>query len=694
LIPAIPGKWTDAPLIELGRGDCGNLERAAGREWLVTNGIGGYASGTVSDMNTRRYHGLLMAAMSPPLGRTLLVAKADATVRYAGDTYRLSCNEFADGTTDGTANGTIDPHGYLHLESFFLDGAVPVWRYALADALLEKRVLMAPGLNTTYLHFRVLRASDTLELELKPLCTYRDYHGHSHGAWDMAIREISNGFEVQAFQGARPYRVRCDGATFTPDSVWHWNFKHRMEAARGLDDSEDLFSPGRFTLALNAGQDAALVLSVEASAPEDYAAVSARVEESGQALLATLPSDAPRWIGQLALATDQFIVDRYRDGHPAGKTVIAGYPWFGDWGRDTMIALPGLTLALGRFDVAASILRTFAAHASEGMLPNRFPDNDEKPEYNTVDATLWYFHAVDQYTRRSNDLSLAKELYPVLGDIVAWHRKGTRYGIRVDVRDGLLFAGEGGAQLTWMDAKIGDWVVTPRIGKPVEVNALWYNALMIMVDLSKQLDKKKPAEEYRAAAAQVQASFQRFWNGEQGYLYDVIDGPEGEPDSKGRNRDRRLRPNQIFAVALPNSPLHEAQQKTVVDICARELLTSHSLRSLAHGQPGYVPYYQGNPMQRDAAYHQGTVWAWLIGPFVDAHYRVYQDADNARSFLAPLGLHLGEACLGNISEIFDAEPPFAPRGCFAQAWSVSEVLRAWMDLYDGASHRFVTDSQG
>lgn len=684
LIQPISIDATDGTVIGLGRGDCGSLERAVEREWLVTNGMGGFASGTLGDVNTRRYHGLLMAAFSPPVGRTLLVAKADAAVRYAGNTYQLSCNEFAD--------GTIAPHGYLHLESFFLDGAAPVWRYVLADALIEKRVLMAPGQNTTYLHFSVLRASATLELELKPLCTYRDYHSHSHGGWDMAIGRISDGFEVLAFPGAHPCRVICDGAAFTSDPAWHWNFKHRKEASRGLDDSEDLFCPGRFTLALNEGQDATLVMSAESAAPEIFAAVRARVDESGRALLAALPSDAPRWIRQLALAADQFIVSRYRDGHAAGKTVIAGYPWFGDWGRDTMIALPGLTLALGRFDVAASILRTFAAHASEGMLPNRFPDNDEKPEYNTIDATLWYFHAVDQYTRRSGDLALAQELYPVLDDIVAWHRKGTRYGIKVDARDGLLSAGEDGAQLTWMDAKIGGWVVTPRIGKPVEVNALWYNALIVMAELSGQLDKQKQADEYRAAAAQVRSSFRRFWNEEQGYLYDVIDGPEGKSDSEGRNRDRRLRPNQLFAVALPNSPLHEAQQKAVVDVCARELLTSHGLRSLARGQPGYAPYYRGDSVQRDAAYHQGTVWAWLIGPFADAHYRVYRNADKARSFLEPLGLHLGEACLGNISEIFDAEPPFAPHGCFAQAWSVSEVLRAWLDLHDGAPHRLVTDT--
>lgn len=674
--------------LQLGRDVCGNFERAGEHEWLVTNGMGGYASGTVGDLNTRRYHGLLMAALSPPTGRILLVAKVDATVCYGGKTYPLSCNEFVD--------GTVTPHGYLHLESFFLDGTVPVWHYALADALIEKRVLMAPGQNTTYLHFRVLRASDTLEFELTPLCTYRNYHSHSHGGWDMPISEIRNGFKVHAFQDARPYRVICNGAKFVADPAWYWNFKHRMEAARGMDDSEDLFCPGRFTLTLGEGQDATCVISAESAAPKKFAVVSAQIHESSQALLAVLPAGAPHWIKQLALATDQFIVDRYHDGRPTGKTIIAGYPWFGDWGRDTMISLPGLTLALQRFDMAASILRTFATHINEGMLPNRFPEYDETPEYNTVDATLWYFHAVDQYTRRSGDIALAKELYPILVDIIAYHRKGTRYGIKVDVMDGLLAAGVDGAQLTWMDAKIGDWVVTPRIGKPVEVNALWYNALAIMADLSKQLGKKKLADEYRKAAAHVRSSFQRFWNNEQSYLYDVIDGPEDDSgsDSAGRKVDPRLRPNQILAVALPNSPLDKKQQKAVVDVCAGQLLTSHGLRSLAPGQHGYVPYYHGNPKQRDAAYHQGTVWAWFIGPFVDAHYRVYRDADKARSFLEPLGLHLGEACVGSISEIFDAEPPYAPRGCFAQAWSVSEVLRAWLDLHDSNRNRYMIASIG
>ena len=613
-----------------------------------------------------------MAALAPPVQRTLMVAALDVLVRYRGAIYALSTHEFSD--------GTLAPHGYLHLESFHLDAGLPVWRYAFADVLLEKRLLMEPGRNTTHVHFRIRRAATAVDLELLPLCTYRDYHSQGQGGWDMNLREIPGGIEIEAFTGARRYRVICRRATFVRDPAWYWNFRHREESARGLDDSEDLFRPGRFALSLAQGQQASVVLTAESDADEGFDKVLARVQKDQHALLDRLLPDTPEWIRQLALAADQFIVDRYQNGQVAGKTVIAGYPWFSDWGRDTMIALPGLALTTQRYDIAASILRTFAAHVDQGMLPNRFPDDAQAPEYNTVDATLWYFHAVDQYLRYSGDLTLAKELFPTLADIIDWHRCGTRYRIQVDPGDGLLAAGEDGVQLTWMDAKVGDRVVTPRMGKAVEVNALWYNALRIMAVLATRLGDEERSMAYLDAAEQARTGFQRFWNAARGCLYDVIDGPEGETGSDGRNYDGRLRPNQLFAVSLPHSPLDAAQQRSVVDVCARELLTSHGLRSLAPGEPGYVPDYRGGPLQRDAAYHQGTVWAWLIGPFVEAHYRVYRDAAIARSFLAPLGLHLADACLGSISEVFDAEPPFTPRGCFAQAWSVAEVLRVWQLL--------------
>lgn len=661
---------------------CASFQQASEHEWLIGNGIGGFAAGTTAEANTRRYHGLLLAALTPPGGRTLLVAKLDISVDYLGRNYALFSNEFAD--------GTIVPEGFLYLQSFHFDQGLPVWRYAVADALIEKRILMQSGRNTTLVDIKILRASAAVSLTLRPLCSYRDYHGHTQGGWIPNLLAGPDGVEITAFPGARAYRIRCEQAEFSARPDWYWRFKHRAESARGLDDTEDLFCPGYFSLALSEGERAGVLLSAEVMGDADFAAARRQIHHQQQLLLQGLPAAAPDWIRQLALAADQFIVERYQDGQAAGKTVIAGYPWFSDWGRDTMIALPGLTLALGRFDIAADILRTFASHLSQGMIPNRFLEQGELPEYNTADATLWFMHAADQHRLYSGDTSLIAELYPLLAEIIAWHRKGTRFGIKVDPDDGLLMAGEAGVQLTWMDAKVDDWVVTPRIGKCVEINALWYNALQIMTQLAEQFGTQAQAADYRQSALQVKNSFKHFWNEAGQCLYDVIDGPEGDLHADDQRYDGRLRPNQLLAVSLPYSPLCERQCKAVVDLCARELLTPFGLRSLASGAPDYAPHYQGNPRQRDAAYHQGTVWAWLIGPFIDAHYRVYRDAEKALSYLDAFRQHLGAACLGQISEIFDAEPPFTPRGCFAQAWSVAEILRVWCRLQssrDQLSHQ-------
>lgn len=652
-------------LIQLKQESYGDFAQATEYEWLVTNGLGGFAAGTLAEANTRRYHGLLMVALKPPNDRTLLVSKIDITARYQDLDWALFSNEFSD--------GRVDPEAYRLLESFHLDKGMPVWRYAFADTLIEKRLLMEPGRDITQLSLRVVRSSAPVAFTLTPLCTYRDYHSQGQGGWEMQIEAQANGVRITAFPGARPYHVSCSGARFTADPLWYWRFRHRVESNRGLDDREDLFRPGEFSLELDAGETTTLVLSAEAKPAITFSELMQRNEEHYHALTDFLPEDVPDWIRHLTLAADQFIVERQHLGKPAGKTIIAGYPWFGDWGRDTMIALTGLTLVTRRFDDAASILLTFAEYVSEGMLPNRFPDGADRPDYNTVDATLWYFHAIHQYTERSNDATLAAELYPILCEIIDRHQRGTRYGIAVDPEDGLLRAGEPGVQLTWMDAKVDDWVVTPRIGKPVEVNALWYNALRVMTDLAQQLGHQEDARSFSQSAKRVADSFERFWNPLRGYLYDVIDGPEGDADN-------RLRPNQLLAVSLPHSPLSPQRQQAVVDACARTLLTPRGLRSLAPDEPGYAAHYGGGQRERDGAYHQGTVWAWLIGPFVDAHYRVYRDAAMARSYLQPFQQHLSEAGLGSISEIFDAEPPFVPRGCFAQAWSVAEILRAWLDL--------------
>jgi predicted glycogen debranching enzyme len=617
------------------------------REWLVTNGLGGFASGTVAQANTRRYHGLLVASLRPPVERIVMLAKLDATARYQGASFALAANEFGD--------GTLAPRGFELLASFELDGQTPVWTWQLADALLEQRIWMAPGENTTFVSFT------------------------ARGGWQLATEPEAQGVRVTAFAGARPYRLSIDRGGFTPAPDWYWSFFHRIEAERGLDAHEDLFRPGVFRLSLAPGETAIFGATAEAS---PAAPSIAHERERQTALLRTAPADAPEWVRRLTLAADQFVVARVDSrGAKTGTTVIAGYPWFGDWGRDTMIALPGLALATGRHQDAAAILRTFAASLSEGMLPNRFPDYGEPPEYNTVDATLWYFHAIDAYLQATGDTALLRELYPALRDIIEWHRRGTRYGIRLDPTDGLLFAGEPGVQLTWMDAKVGDWVVTPRIGKPVEINALWHFALERMTAWAKSLKDSRAGADYAAATRRAAASFRdRFWYAEGSYLYDVIDGPEGSLEAAGRRVDASMRPNQLFAVSLGAELLDRQRARAVVDACGRELLTPVGLRSLSPRDPQYVGRYGGGPRERDGAYHQGTVWSWLLGPYALAHYRVHRDAAHALALLEGIAPHLGEACLGQISEIFDAGTPHRPQGCFAQAWSVAESLRAWKEI--------------
>jgi predicted glycogen debranching enzyme len=378
---------------------------------------------------------------------------------------------------------------------------------------------------------------------------------------------------------------------------------------------------------------------------------------------------APPWIRQLVLAADQFVVRRPLPDDPEGMSILGGYHWFGDWGRDTMISLPGLAIATGRPEVARRILSTYARFVDRGMLPNRFPDGGEAPEYNTVDATLWYFEAIRAYHAATEDDVLLKELFPTLEDIVGWHRRGTRYGITEDPADGLLRAGERGVQLTWMDARVGDWVVTPRTGKAVEINALWYNALLTMGRFARRLGQ--PAGPWETLGARGREGFDRFWNAATGHCYDVIDGPTGHDDA--------LRPNQILAVSLTESPLSPERRRQVVDACARRLLTSFGLRSLAPGHPQYHGGYCGGPKERDAVYHQGPARAWLLGPFALAHLRVHGDPAAARAFLAPIEHHLADYGMGSIAEIFEGDPPFRPRGCIAQAWSVAETLRAWTE---------------
>ncbi|HLO47582.1 MAG TPA: amylo-alpha-1,6-glucosidase [Kamptonema sp.] len=682
-------------VIAFGREICGNLESAESREWLVTNGIGGYASGAIANLLTRRYHGLLVAALKPPLGRTLMLTKLDETAVYNNCTYPLYTNRWA--------NGTVEPHGYKYIERFHLEGTTPVWSFACADAILEKRIWMQQGANTTYIQYHLRRTTKPLTLAIKALVNYRDYH-HTTSAddWRMSIDPIENGVCVTAFPGAVPLYLLADAepdAKFhlsLPAYDWHYGFELAVEKYRGMDDCEDHLHAATFHVTIAPGGFLTFIASTEKNpALNGEAALELRRTYEQQLLQKwSKVSKNPEWINHLVLAADQFIVNRPLPDEPEGKTIIAGYHWFSDWGRDTMISLSGLTICTGRHEVARSILRTFARYVDRGMLPNRFPDTADVPEYNTVDATLWYFEAVRAYCEATGDDRLLGELWPVLAEIVDWHQRGTRYNIHLDADDGLIYAGETGVQLTWMDAKVDDWVVTPRIGKPIEISALWYNALQAMVYFAQRLGKSHI--EYERLAEGTAKGFARFWNDEAGYCYDVLDGPGGH--------DASLRPNQLFAVSLqslatsPQSPnpsnpflasagskktigytslLTPSQQRAVVDVCAQHLLTSHGVRSLSPEHPQYQGSYGGDRFQRDGAYHQGTVWGWLIGPLVLAHFQVYKDPARVRELLEPMANHLLAHGVGSLSEIFDGDAPMQPRGCIAQAWTVAEVLRAW-----------------
>jgi predicted glycogen debranching enzyme len=655
-------------MLDFGRDLCGDPHFSTEREWLVTNGIGGYASGTISGVLTRRYHGLLLAALQPPVGRALLLTKLDEVATYDGSAYPLFANRWSDDL--GNA-GLLEPQGYHHLERFYLDGTTPVWAFAFSDALLEKRVWMQQGANTTHIRYHLCRGSAPVELTIKAIVNHRDHHANTRSDdWQACIERVPYGLQVTTDEEAAPLYLLSDRAGATPQHEWYTGYFLSVEDYRGLDALDDNLYAGFFQATLQPGDSLTLVASTEENPDLDGAAAYAVQQAHERQLLADAsPHLEPMTpaIAQLVLAAGQFIVRRCLPAEPEGRSVIAGYPWFSDWGRDTMIGLPGLALATGRHTLAARILRTFAHYLDRGMLPNRFPDGGQAPEYNTVDATLWYFEAIRVYYEATKDDALIRDLYPALREIVEWHLRGTRFQIHMDPADGLLYSGEEGVQLTWMDAKVGDWVVTPRHGKVVEINALWHNALRIMADFSSLLCE--PPEPYETLAEQARAGFSRFWNKEAGYCYDVIDGPSGD--------DPAPRPNQLFAVSLFHSPLSEVQQRAVVDACARHLLTSHGLRGLAPEHPAYIGHYGGDRHTRDSAYHRGTVWGWLIGPFVSAHLRVFRDPATARSFLQPLLQQLASHGLGSLSEVFDGDPPHAPRGCIAQAWTVAEVLRVW-----------------
>ena len=662
---------------------CSRLDLALSREWLETNGLGGFASSTLIGLNTRRYHGLLTASTTPPTGRVLLLSKLEETVVIDGQRYELASNQYA---------GAVHPQGYQYLKEFRLD-PFPVFIYRVAGLEIEKRVFMVHGENTTVTEYE-LRSIDgsakpKCELELRPLIAFRDYHSttHKNDALNPAFETQDGLVSISAYSGLPPLYFAHNAQELATDGGWYMNFEYRIERDRGLDFEEDLYQPFTLRFQLSRRNSAAVIASTQSHDAKSAAVLREAERRRREAVVAAAPVDQPL-VKTLVAAADHYIVQR-----GSSKSIVAGYHWFTDWGRDTMVALPGLTLVTGRFDIARQILETYAASVDQGLLPNRFPDAGETPEYNTADATLWFFEAIRAYLHYSGDEDFVRQqLYPILKDIVDWHVRGTRYGIHVDA-DGLLASGEAGhltglnltsngLNLTWMDAKVGDHVVTPRSGKPVEIQALWYNALCIMQGFAHRFGDPSSESLFAGLAAEAMATFnRRFWNDSTGCLYDVVENGHA---------DGSLRPNQIFAVSLPHSMLSPEKARSVVQTVQTELLTPLGLRTLSRHDPRYRARYEGGISERDTAYHLGTVWPWLMGPFITAYLKVNQRSEAARqkaeTWLAALSEHVTTTGLGHICEIADAEYPYTPRGCIAQAWSVAEVLRtAVEDVYGAAA---------
>jgi len=655
------------------------------REWLVTNGLGGYASGTVSGAVTRRYHGLLIAALPAPLGRVVMWSHVSEFLRFSDDdVVSLGAEE--------RAGGQLDLKSADYLTEFRLEDGLPVWTYRVREVVVEKRVLLPHLQNTVHISYQVISGAKPPRLELRPAFHFR--HHEVPVDDDLAapykLTAVDGRYEiVAARRKLPPLRMRlcgCQSAfTIAPSKIPE--VVYRIEQQRGYTYQGELWSPGFFRADVTEQNTATLIGSTEAwdiidvLGPKDV--LGAERERRARLLHDAIPKARQNFSAELAFAADQFVITpagRFEEAaraHAAGdevRTVIAGYHWFTDWGRDTMISLEGLTLITGRLLEAGYILRTFARYVRDGLIPNMFPDGAREGKYHTADATLWFFHALNRYLVRTKDRNTLESLLPVLIDIADHHLRGTKFNIHVDPNDGLLVQGEEGYQLTWMDAKMGDWVVTPRRGKAVEINALWHNALRLLARWLRETGDVAAGERYEEHAERAGASFnQRFWFAEGGYLYDVVDVDGGS------GNDSSLRPNQLFAISLDHPVLDAERWQSVLDTVQKQLLTPLGLRTLSPDDPEYKPIYAGDLRSRDGAYHQGTVWAWLIGPFIDAWLKVHpHDRATARKFLARFPEHLNETGIGTISEVFDAREPHNPGGCIAQAWSVAEVLRAWL----------------
>jgi predicted glycogen debranching enzyme len=634
-----------------------DFANASQHEWLETNGLGGWASSSITGAHTRRYHGLLVAAIMPPAERLVLLSKLDETIVLKDKRIELGSNLYP--------GKIVSPDGYKHLDIFTKE-LFPEWIYEADGIRLKKTIGMIHGENTVGIIYDVIKADSLFTLELLPLMAARDYHSLNregpHMHWDA---NFTDGVFHNQPDGKTDLFIQVPGSSYEHTPRWFNHFQYSIEQYRGLDFTEDLFNHGIFSIELEQGDSIGIIISTEDPAGRNVHDLLAKESLRRQQLLNCQPDDET--FRQLVLAADQFIVKRDENL----KTIIAGYHWFTDWGRDTMISLPGLCLSTGRFDDAKKIIAAFAKSVSQGMLPNRFQDNGEEPEYNNVDGTLWYFIAVYKYLQATGDKDFVlNEILPVLKEIIDSHYRGTRYNIHVD-NDGLLYAGEAGQQLTWMDAKIGTWVVTPRIGKPVEIQALWYNTLKIFAELLQCNGQQHDAFVVNVSAEKAKDSFTRqFWYEQGNYLYDNID--------ENGKRDATLRPNQLFTISLPFTLIEDEKANAVLDIVEKQLYTPVGLRSLSKTNSSYIPVYRGDQWHRDSAYHQGTVWSWLLGPYIDALEKM-SEREKVPKVIENFKYHLDEGCIGSVSEIFDAEAPHQPGGCVAQAWGVAEILRVMKD---------------
>ncbi len=666
---------TSTRRIDIAQAQADHAREILRREWLITNGLGGYGSGTISGMVARRYHGLLIAALPAPFGRVVML-------NHLAEHLRLP-----DGR--GVLIGGEEPGAQEHfVREFRIEDGLPIWTYEAEGYLIEKRLLLIHGQNTLHVTYRLLSGHGCARLELRPSVHFRQ-HEHAvseplETGYTLLIHERRYEVSSAALPHALRLFVHDESACFTHEGGRRREIHYPTEADRGYPSRGVLWSPGTFSIELLPNRPVTLVASTEEWASvlalDPDAALAADLARRQRLIAAAAPGVQAAPASELVLAADQFIITpagrledaaRARAAGDEVRTVIAGYHWFTDWGRDTMISLEGLTLTTGRHQEAGWILRTFAHYIRDGLIPNFFPDGKCAGLYHTADATLWFFHALDRYLDVTHDRGTLELLLPKLVDIAGHHLRGTHFGIGVDPADGLLRQGEEGYQLTWMDAKVDGWVVTPRRGKAVEINALWYNALRLLAGWLREERGEEAAQPFAEHARRARDSFnRRFWSEERGHLLDVVDGEGGD--------DPALRPNQIFAIALRHPVLDEARWPAVLEKVRAELLTPVGLRTLARGHPDFQPRYFGDLRARDAAYHQGTVWAWLIGPFIDAWLKVHpDDRAGARRFLEGLIAHLDHGGIGSISEVFDAEEPFTPRACIAQAWSVAEVLRCW-----------------